>query len=159
VRASWDQTWMDVARAIALRSPCTRQYGAVIVSSSNRILSTGYNGGPRGLVPTPVLEVRGHGDCRDWCPHATSDNPLPDYGDCFSIHAEANAIAFVDRSAMEGGCIYVTSNPCWMCCKQIANSGVARAVYRVDAQYRQPFQVRHFLERCGIEVVEWDWTT
>lgn len=153
MRSTWDQTWMDVAEVVARRSACVRQYGAVIVSASNRILSTGYNGAPRGVHSNP-LEVL-TGTCVDWCPHATTDNPSPSYDDCFSIHAEANAIAFVDRSAMEGGCIYVTGNPCWMCTKQVANSGIARAVYRIDAQYRQPAKVRHLLERCGIEVIEW----
>lgn len=148
---------MTVARAVAYRSDCVRQYGAVIVSATNRILSTGYNGAPRGLSPHPLEVVTG--TCADWCEHATSDNPSPCYDDCYSIHAEANALAFVDRTLMEGGCAYVTSNPCWMCAKQLANSGISRVVFKRDAEYRSPDKVIDLFQRCGIEVVQWDSTT
>lgn len=153
MRASWDETWMSVAESVALRSPCVRKYGAVLVSSTNRILATGYNGAPRGLATNPLEVVTD--TCADWCDHATSDDPSPCYDDCFSIHAEANALLFCDRAVREGGTLYVTSNPCWTCAKQVANSGVARVVAPFDVQYRDPGRVLAFLERCNLEVTVW----
>lgn len=65
-RVTWDETWMAVARAVGLRSPCFRdKIGAVVVDRDNRIVDTGYNGPPRGM---PRDEQT---DCRSWCPRAT----------------------------------------------------------------------------------------
>jgi dCMP deaminase len=67
-RPSWDETWLSVARTVARRSLCSRdQVGAVVVSATNRLLETGYNGPPSGF-PTD------NQPCTEWCPRA---NPEP----------------------------------------------------------------------------------
>ncbi len=179
MRPKWDELWMDVARTVALRSLCDRdQVGAVIVSATNRIIDTGYNGPPAGFhVPGPPHEM-----CTAWCPRAQAGTAndemiqealkeaqivpsmkLPlhtlslDYVDCPALHAEANALMFSDRLLREGGTIYVSSGTCSGCAKLVANSGLVRAVYapsqREDgAAHRDSEQWYKFLRDCGIVV-------
>jgi dCMP deaminase len=167
-RPTWDNTWMAVARTVALRSLCERdRVGAVIVSKSNRLLETGYNGPPSGFRTDGV-------GCSSWCTRAmyssgpysagTTDtidfpprpNLKPDYSDCPSLHAEANALMRGDRSAREGGTIYVTSGMCFGCGKLVANSGLALVV--IDEvgnpnSHRNCEKTYRFLESCGLTVV------
>jgi len=147
-RPSWDQVWMDVADTIAKRSRCSRaQIGAVLVSANQRIASTGYNG------PAATLEVEG--DCIDWCPRAQGIVPLDNlYDTCPSIHAEANALLYVDRSRIEGGTIYITDVACLQCAKLVSNSGVAKVVMRVGskAAHRKPEATIEYLKNCNIDV-------
>ena len=147
-RPSWDQVWMDVADTIAKRSRCSRaQIGAVVVSANQRIASTGYNG------PAATLEVEG--DCIDWCPRAQGIVPLDNlYDTCPSIHAEANALLYVDRSRIEGGTIYITDVACLQCAKLVSNSGVAKVVMRVGskAAHRKPEATIEYLKNCNIDV-------
>jgi len=147
-RPSWDQVWMDVADTIAKRSRCSRaQIGAVVVSANQRIASTGYNG------PAATLDVEG--DCIDWCPRAQGIVPLDNlYDTCPSIHAEANALLYVDRSRIEGGTIYITDVACLQCAKLVSNSGVAKVVMRVGskAAHRKPEATIDYLKNCNIDV-------
>jgi deoxycytidylate deaminase len=78
------------------------------------------------------------------------------YDDCVSIHAEMNAIAYADRSSMEGGTMYVTSTVCWSCAKVIANSGIRNVVMVGDPEHnyshRNIDRTIEFLKSCGIGV-------
>ena len=147
-RPTWDKTWMDVAITVARRSMCSRaQVGAVVVSSNQRISATGYNGAAANL---PV-----EGKCINWCPRAQGLTTLDsNYESCPSIHAEANAILYVDRSRIENGTIYITGAPCMQCAKLISNSGLSRvvAIIRLIDAHRNPDQVFDYLRKCGIEV-------
>lgn len=161
-RATWDETWMTVARAVAQRSLCSRdRVGAVIVDRDNRIVDTGYNGPPRGM---PRNEQT---DCRSWCSRAAHLNdtyeqmhgegyvPNANYDDCPSLHAEANALMFSDRRLREGGTIYVTSVVCFGCAKLVANSGLETVVIdgALPAHHRNGERSNEFMERCGLTVV------
>lgn len=150
-RPTWDEVWLHTAGAVAGRSLCSRaQVGAVIVDSSNRVVSTGYNGPPAGFD---------HGDdpCYTWCPRGMGVTSLDrDYSDCPALHAEANALMAADRSTWAGGTMYVLGDICYSCAKLIANSGLAGVVIQPDGKprsYRDPETSYAFLERCGIEVV------
>jgi dCMP deaminase len=147
-RPTWDETWLTIADTIGKRSRCSRAgIGAVIVDAKNRICATGYNG--------PASNLMVGGECINWCDRAKGQAPLDNmYDACPSIHAEANALLYVDRSAVEGGTIYVTSAPCMQCAKLISNSGLRQAVVRIkdsDA-HRKPEVVLDYLLRCGITV-------
>ena len=105
---SWDEFFMRVAIAAALRSKDPKtQVGACIADTNNRILSVGYNGTPSGIND-------------DEFPWGTSDDPLFDKHN-YVIHAEANAILNYRGSLkdMQGGRVYVTLFParsaprCW----------------------------------------------
>lgn len=149
MRASWDETWMSVANAMAGRSGCTnRQVGAVIVDPMNRPVSVGYNGPPAGL--------QAFGSCSAYCPRSIENqgDRGASYDNCTSVHAEANALLFADRRDYRGGTIYVTNPCCWDCAKLVANSGVSRVVFRISqedshADVETPAQ---FLEACGLRV-------
>lgn len=139
---------MEMADVISKRSRCSRaQIGAVVVSANQRIASTGYNG------PAATLNV--DGSCINWCPRAQGVTPLDNmYDSCPSIHSEANALLYVDRSRIEGGTIYITDVACLQCAKLISNSGVSRVVMRVSstAAHRKPELTIEYLKNCDIDV-------
>lgn len=139
-RRSWDDYYLDLARATSTRATCSRyQHGAVIVTG-RRIVATGYNGGPAGYP-----------HCLDGaCPRATSD-PGPDEPRCIAIHAEANALLFCSPEQREGASLYTTGAPCFGCAKLIANSGVDEVV-AAGGRYDGWDQVRDFLRTCGVRV-------
>jgi dCMP deaminase len=140
---------MQVADAISQRSRCSRaQIGAVVVSKDQRISSTGYNG-PASLFPTEE-------ECISWCPRAQGLTTLDNtYDSCPSIHAEANALLYVDRSRVEGGTIYITDAACYQCAKLISNSGITRVVMRIGtrAAHRLPDATVEYFKKCNIDVV------
>jgi dCMP deaminase len=146
-RATWDETGMRMADAIALRSACERrQCGAVIFARDNRLVAAAYNGPPAGYDLT----------CRS-CPRNISGDAGVGYDNCVSLHAEANGIAVGDRREREGGTIYITSAPCRGCAFLISNSGLARAVFRIlpEDAHRQPSQSVNVLRDSGLEVLQW----
>lgn len=147
---------MDVASVMSSRSRCSRaQIGAVIVSSNQRIAATGYNG--------PAAAWPHEGMCIEWCPRARGEAPLDNlYDACPSIHAEANALMYVDRSSIDGGTLYVTGVPCMQCAKLISNSGIHRVVCRASEAdaHRKPELVFEYLLKTGIDyTIIWDKTT
>jgi dCMP deaminase len=155
MRPSWDETWMRVAQTIGQRSKCTnRKVGAVVVDINNRPISMGYNGAP--------ANYKSNGSCEEFCPRSIGNRLQLDrgssYANCVSVHAEANALVFADRSQYRGGTIYVTNPCCWECSKLLANSGLARVVIRQSqedshADVDTPIS---FLESCGLQVEVWE---
>lgn len=145
---------MAVADAIALRSRCDlARVGAVIVTRDQKVNSSSYNG------PMAGLELPG--TCRLWCPRYSADRTNPDYSNCLAIHAEANAIARADHSAIAGGTIYVSRSCCVNCVRLVGNSGIARLVHRVtDADcHRNPEYVEIQARAGGLDVVRWTRST
>jgi dCMP deaminase len=140
-RPSWDDYFMQIAHLVATRATCPRrQVGAVIVRD-RRILSTGYNGAPRGLPH---------------CPPGGPDHEWPEgcmrAGHCIrSLHAEQNAFlqAAMIGIPCEGATIYVTCQPCNTCAKMIINAGIVRVIYEGD--YPDDFTQVLFAE-AGLEV-------
>ena len=165
-RPTWDETWLAVASVVSERSLCDRdRVGAVIVDRANRIVSTAYNGPPAGFVETRGLTNPAR--CSMWCSRATNGVETildeqagevrglqPDYSDCPSLHAEANALSVCDRSLREDGTIYVTSHVCGGCAKLVANSGLARVVVRpsASADHRRSEDWYTFLRHCRVLV-------
>ena len=141
-RATWDETWMKVAWVISMRSGCHRdQVGAVLISSDQRVLATGYNGQPSGYPE----------DCISCPRHLADGEGLSDsYSDCTSVHAEANCLLYSDSSRRAGATLFITRAPCWGCCKIIANSGIQSVVLPhpivVDPR------VQAYLATCGLRV-------
>lgn len=152
-RTDWGTTWMNVAEAVAKRSKCVRrQIGAVIVTSDNSQIWVGYNGPPAGWVPQfiPLGST-----CEMWCPRAQQNDATVGYDNCITIHAEENALLKSDPTLRKGGTIYVTSFPCWVCAKSIANSGLVRVVTNLDTMqdaHRLPSPTIQMLNNSGLEV-------
>lgn len=122
VRPSWDEYFMAIAKVIGSRSNCIkRQVGCVIIRDK-RIVSTGYNGTPRGVR-----------NCNEGgCPRC---NSFADSGtrldECVCSHAEENAIvqAAYHGISIRGGSLYTTFSPCLTCTKIILNAGIVEVVY------------------------------
>lgn len=108
---------MEIARTVATRSTCPRAaVGAVLVRES-RILTTGYNGAPRGVAHCSDV---GCTIVNDHCARAT--------------HAEANAIvqAALHGISVSGSTAYCTHQPCVNCSKLLISAGVCTIVYDAD---------------------------
>ncbi|MBR2906245.1 MAG: cytidine deaminase, partial [Lentisphaeria bacterium] len=48
-RPDWDTYFMQIAEMVAKRSNCSRRHVAAVIVKDKRIISTGYNGTPRGI--------------------------------------------------------------------------------------------------------------
>ncbi len=121
-RPDWDTYFIDIARQVALRSNCIKRRVASVIVKDKRIISTGYNGTPRG---TRNCDEGG-------CPRCNSFGPSgKNLEECYCSHAEENAIT---QSAyhgvnIKGATLYTTFSPCLICTKMIINSGIAEVVY------------------------------
>jgi dCMP deaminase len=159
-RPPWDEIWMNLAIDLARRSRCSRdQVGAVIVSADNRVNSASYNGPPPNATDGGGPVIPDVGNCSNWCPRAMNP-PMEkalDYSDCYTNHAEANALVRADYTQILFGTIYVSSTPCVACAKNVAASGVQRVVYRVDPERpRDPKAAEWFMRLGKVQVVRLD---
>lgn len=123
LRPDWDEYFLEICKTIALRADCRRaQHGCVIVNS-NRIVATGYNGGPSGGPSCLAGE----------CPRGLLSNDecrsLSSYENCIALHAEQNAIAYSSRRNTVGATLYVTGPQCDMCRKLAMAAGIKRVVW------------------------------
>lgn len=136
---SWDEYFMGVALLAAERSkdPNT-QVGACIVNQDKKIISTGYNGMPRGTSDDEVSWAR---------EGAFEDTKYP-----YVCHAELNAILNNPGTSLFGCSIYVALFPCNECAKAIIQAGIKEVVYLSDKYAATPAtQVsRKMLENAGI---------
>ena len=114
---SWDDYFMGIAMLAARRSkdPNT-QVGACIVSEDNIIISTGYNGMPKGCSD----------DEFPW----NREGEQTKYP--YVVHAELNAILNANGRDLRGSRIYVALFPCNECAKAIIQSGVKEVLYLSD---------------------------
>ena len=133
-RVSKRNYYLDIAQTVLERATCLRRvYGAIIVKN-DEIISTGYNGAPRGRK-----------NCVDmgFCTREAMQVPRGQrYELCRSVHAEANAIISASRRDMAGGTIYLVgrnaatgellndATSCLMCRRMIINAGIDEVVIR-----------------------------
>lgn len=133
-RIDKENYYLDIAGTVMERSTCLRRcYGAIIVQH-DEIISTGYNGAPRG-----------RNNCMDlgYCTRMAMNIPSGErYELCRSVHAEANAIISASRRDMAGGTLYLAgrdaqtgellgdATSCSMCRRLIINAGLERVVIR-----------------------------
>ena len=133
-RISKENYYLDIAETVLERATCLRRiYGAIIVKN-DEIISTGYNGAPRGRA-----------NCVDmgYCSREAMQVPRGErYELCRSVHAEANAIISASRRDMVGGTIYLVgrdartgelladATSCLMCRRMVINAGLEKVVIR-----------------------------
>ncbi len=144
--------YLDIAGTVLERSTCMRRhYGAIIVQD-DEIVSSGYNGAPRGR--------RNCGDL-GYCAREALNIPSGQrYELCRSVHAEMNAIISAARRDTLGATLYLAgreakrgellhdATSCSMCRRLIINAGIARVVIRDTAeQYRVVDVEREWIER------------
>ena len=133
-RISKENYYLDIACTVATRATCLRKkYGAIIVKN-DIIVSTGYNGAPRGRKNCTDMGV---------CLREQMKIPRGErYELCRSVHAEANAIIAASREQMLGATIYLCgidgktgelvadSCSCQMCKKLVINAGIEKVIVR-----------------------------
>jgi dCMP deaminase len=142
--------YLDIAQTVSERSTCLRRcYGAIIVKN-DEIVSSGYNGAPRGRK-----------NCSDlnYCTREALNIPSGQrYELCRSAHAEANAIISASRQEMLGATIYMAcikpgtgelipdSSSCMMCRKLIINAGIKDIVIRDTATDYRIVNVQEWID-------------
>src|SRR5574344_476723 len=126
--------YLDIAETVLKRATCLRRnYGAVIVNN-DEIISTGYNGAPRGRDNCIDL-----GYCaREKLSIKSGEN----YELCRSVHAEQNAIISASRKDTLGATMYMVGkdaktgkvlehiDSCIMCKRVVINSGIKFVIVR-----------------------------
>jgi dCMP deaminase len=124
-RPDWDQYFMDIAKVVASRSNCMKRKVAAIIVRDKRVISTGYNGTPRG---TRNCNEGGCPRCNGMAASGTS------LEECLCSHGEENAIvqASYHGVSLKDATIYTTFAPCLMCAKMIINSGIREVVYNLE---------------------------
>ena len=132
-RPAWDEYFLNIAQEVGKRSTCLRRrYGAIIVKDKI-IVSTGYNGAPRGEANCIDTEI---------CERERLHIPKGErYELCVAVHAEANAIINADPLKMQDATIYIvginvaddsfaSGAPCLMCRRMIKNAQISNVIYR-----------------------------
>ena len=149
-RVSKINYYLDIAETVSERSTCLRRrFGAIIVKN-DVIVSSGYNGAPRGRK-----------NCNDlqYCARDKMGIPRGErYEMCRSVHAEANAIIAADRDRMIGSTLYMCcTDPktgevmpntcsCMMCKRMVINAGIEKVIVREDAENFTEYTVSDWIE-------------
>lgn len=128
-RPSLDEYYLNIAKAVSMRSTCLKKhYGAVIVKDGE-IISTGYNNPPRGEAHCATCSKT---SCRD--------GDVGEFASCPAVHAEQNAIISASRREMLGADLYLAGYdvatgeenedawPCEICLRLIKNAGIYRII-------------------------------
>ncbi len=131
MRPEWDDYFIEIAKVVTSRATCMRRrYGAVIVKD-RVIISTGYNGAPRGennCIDSGICERQ-----------ARQVPPGERYELCVAVHAEQNALVNAPPDRMRNGTIYIAGfeedntaangHPCLLCRRMIKNARIEKVVY------------------------------
>lgn len=140
-RPSWDEYFLEIAKVVANRSTCDRANVGAVIAKNKVILSTGYNGAPRGL---PHCDDVGHEIVDGHCVR--------------TAHAETNAIAQAAKNGtpIEGASIYLTVSPCYDCFKMMVNAGIKEVIYGnfYMSRYEASRAVLTLSKKAGVKLVE-----
>ena len=146
--------YLDIAETVATRATCLRkQWGAVIVNN-DQIISTGYNGAPRGRKNCSDL-----GFCTK--KQAYPETRHSGYDACRAVHAEQNAIISASRTEMLNGVLYLVgykinennekiyeedASPCLLCRKMIINAGIKTVFVRINNEKYLKIEVEEWIK-------------
>ncbi len=142
-RPSWDEYFMSIARVVASRSNCVKRKVAAVITRDRRIISTGYNGTPRG---TRNCNEGGCPRCNAFAEGGTR------LDECLCSHGEENAItqAAFHGVSVRGGTLYTTFSPCLMCTKMCINAGIEEVAY--NASYPLGEVSLALLREAGVKI-------
>lgn len=117
----WPERYMKIALDVSEWSSCLSRSVGCVITKNNRIVATGYNGAPSGVL-----------NCyeRNVCLRKNSKSGT-NLEECLATHAEQNAITQAAKMgiSIDGGDAYVTTKPCTTCMKLFINSGIKRVFY------------------------------
>ncbi|MBI2845157.1 MAG: cytidine/deoxycytidylate deaminase family protein [Chloroflexi bacterium] len=136
-RISKDEYFLRMAEVVSKRATCDRLFAGAVLVKDGMVLSTGYNGAPRGM------------------PHCSEVGHRIIDGHCVrTIHAEANTIiqAAYHGVSTKGSTLYTQYFPCEYCAKTLINAGVVRVVYRdLYSNLDQPY-IKKLFGEAKVEV-------
>ena len=150
VRRDKHNYYLDMAQVALERSTCLRRHFGAVIVKNDVIISTGYNGAPRGRA-----------NCIDlnYCIRQQRNIPRgTQYELCRAIHAEANAIIAASREEMIGSTLYLVgrdaqtgdimkdADSCPMCKRQIINAGISQVVIRRDQNQYDVIDVNDWVQ-------------
>lgn len=145
-RPSWDEYFIEIAKLVSTRSNCVSRKVGAVITIDNQIVSTGYNGAPKGLHH--CIDA---GGCLRKLNNIESGTRQEV---CRAVHAEQNAIisAAIKGVSIKGGTIYLNTYPCSICTRMLINAEIKRIVY--DSDYSDPLS-KEMLDESKIEVVKY----
>lgn len=138
MRISKKEYYLGIAKAVAQRSSCLKRHYGCIIVKNDEIIATGYNGNPRNME-----------NCcdRGYCNRMNKPSNSGDYSDCFSVHAEQNAMLSAARKDMLDSVMYLwgeefdgvncvipqwseisNPEPCPICARMIHNAGIKEVI-------------------------------
>lgn len=142
-RPGWDAYFMSIAAVVSTRSTCLRRKVGAVIVKDRRIISTGYNGAPRGV---PHCSEAG-------CLREKLGIPSGERHEiCRGSHAEVNAIAQAAAvgASTSGASLYCTHEPCSFCTKAVINAGIVKIVF----VHSYPDELARMLrDEAGMETV------
>ena len=148
-RVSKENYYLDIAQTVAERATCMRRHFGAIIVKNDTIVSTGYNGAPRGRKNCSDLE---------FCMRDKLNIPRGErYELCRSVHAEANAIIAAPYDQMIGSTLYMVcitpdgeitpgTSSCMMCKRMVINAGISKVVIRDDKENYRVVDVKDWVE-------------
>ena len=144
-RPSNDEYFMEMAQLVSSRSTCLRRKVGAVIVKDKRVLSTGYNGSPKG---TKHCEELGCIRVKMNVPSGTRHEL------CRGVHAEQNAVtqAAYFGVSVDGASIYTTTYPCSMCAKILINAGIREIIY--SEGYTDDLS-KQLLDEAGITLREY----
>jgi len=147
-RPSWDEYFMEIARAVAKRATCDRGRSGCVIARDKQILVTGYVGSPKGL---PHCDEVGH-----QMKTVTHEDGTQSQHCMRTTHAEQNAIVQAAKLgvAINGGTLYCKMTPCSTCAKIIINAGIERVV--CEKKYHQGKETEEMLSQAGVKLDYFD---
>ena len=167
MRPSWDDYFISIVDATALRASCNRGKSAAVIVKDKRILATGYVGSPSGLA---TCDEEGH-DIVKRCEipvHRAYMNyvydepwqageyiPIEKFSvHCIrTIHAETNAVVNCARNGVStlGATLYCTMTPCVTCAMMIIQAGIVKVIAK--NAYQKDKQTREMFKQVNIELI------
>ena len=150
-RISKENYYLNIAETVLERATCLRRVFGAIIVKNDEIISTGYNGAPRGRR-----------NCVDmgFCTRVAMKVPRGErYELCRSVHAEANAIISAARRDMVGGTLYLVgrnaqtgellhdATSCAMCRRMVINAGLSKVIIRTTASEFSVVDVQDWVQQ------------
>lgn len=165
---NWDDYFHAICRAVAIKSPClSRHIGAILVRDRS-IVSTGYNGPPRGvphcgherlmhdkeLAALLVLNTFLPRRIKDDCPRKILGYESGTHMElCPAQHAEENAVSNAARNGVSvlGTTLYMNSViPCQKCFGTLINAGIVEIVVDEPTVYDQ--HTKFLIDNSNIKI-------
>ncbi len=136
-RPTIDEYFMKMAHLISERSTCLRRRVGAVIVDDKRVITTGYNGAPKGLKHCSET-----GCLREQLKVPSGER----HELCRGVHAEQNAIiqAALFGVSVKGSTMYITNYPCSVCAKMVLNAGIVEVVYQ--GEYKDELAIQLLTE-------------